>query len=225
MVAVPLQGYKVLFNHLPPVLLVPRELPSCAPGQLVRELFRRKSKRAPEGSFGTCGPARSRVLQSAVPCGEGDRGVAACHPPVDSECLRHGDEVSDGDHGVSIRVDQKRRLDVLHRPEGRLLPDSCPSGISAVSSLLSRETGLSVPCVVLRSVHGPTGVHQSSFWFQSGCIGGVCVYSITWTIGWSLRSRGIFCCSISNWFSSCVRIWGSSTGRSRISSPLLASSF
>ena len=88
-------------------------------------------------------------------------GLATCHRPVDCEWLCHGDEVSDGDLGVSVRVDQERGLDVLDRPEGRLLPDSCPSGISAVSSLLSRGTGLSVPCALLQFVHSPAGVHQS----------------------------------------------------------------
>ena len=33
--------------------------------------------------------------------------------------------------------------------------------MSAVFSLLSRGMGLPVLCTVLRSVHGPTGVHQS----------------------------------------------------------------
>ena len=66
---------------------------------------------------------------------------------------------------------------------------------------------------------------ESSLWFRSGRIGGVCFYSITWMIGWSSRSRGIFCCIIGNWFSSCAKICGlSSTGRSRTFNPLLVSS-
>ena len=36
------QGYKVPFHHLPPVLLVPQELPSCVQDQLVHRLFSRK---------------------------------------------------------------------------------------------------------------------------------------------------------------------------------------
>ena len=116
---------------------------------------------APEGDFGTRGPAGSGALQSAVPCGEGDKGLVNRYRSVDTEWLCHSDEVPHGDSGVSFRVDQERGLDVLHRPERRLLPDSCPSGIPAVSSLLSRRMGLSIPCVVLRSVHDPTGVYQS----------------------------------------------------------------
>ena len=50
-------------------------------------------------------------------------------------------------------------LDVLHRLERHVLSDSCPSRISAVSPLLSWETCLSVPGVVLWPVHGPVGVH------------------------------------------------------------------
>ena len=98
---------------------------------------------APEGSFGTYGPATSRFLQSAVPCREGDRGGggggggAARHRPVSSERLCYDDEESDGDPGIRVRVYQEKGLDVLDRPEGHLLPDSCPSGISTISSVLS----------------------------------------------------------------------------------------
>ena len=89
------------------------------------------------------------------------RGVATRHRSVGTEWLRHSDEVPHGDSGISFRVDQEGELDVLHRPERHLLPDSCPSGISAVSSLLSWRMDLSVPCIVLRSVCGPAGVYQS----------------------------------------------------------------
>ena len=66
-----------------------------------------------KGAFGTCGPAGSRFLQSAVPFREGDGGLAALHCPVDSERLRHGDEISNGDRDVCVGVDQERVLDVL----------------------------------------------------------------------------------------------------------------
>ena len=55
----------------------------------------------------------------------------------------------------------RKGLDILHRPERRLHPDSCPSRISAVSLLLSWGTSPSVPCVVLWSVHNPASVYQS----------------------------------------------------------------
>ena len=41
---------------------------------------------APKGSFGTHGPAGFRVLQSAVPCGEGD-GLVTRHRSVNTEWL------------------------------------------------------------------------------------------------------------------------------------------
>ena len=53
------------------------------------------------------------------------------------------------------------RLDVLHRLEGRIFSDSDPPGVLTVSSLLSRDTCVSVPSVVLRPIHGSEGVHQS----------------------------------------------------------------
>ena len=52
---------------------------------------------APEGCGGTHGPARSRVLQSAVPRREGDRELKARHRFVDVERIHHSDEVPNGD--------------------------------------------------------------------------------------------------------------------------------
>ena len=62
---------------------------------------------------------------------------------------------------------------------------------------------------------------ESLLWFRSGRIGGVCVFSVTWTTGWWLQSRGNFF-TIRPFFSSCAPIWElSSTGRSQTYSHLL----
>ena len=51
---------------------------------------------------------------------------------------------------ASVGVCQEGRLDVLDRPQGCVLPDSCPSGISAISSVLSRDVSTSsMPCFSL----------------------------------------------------------------------------
>ena len=56
---------------------------------------------------------------------------------------------------------QEEGLNVLDRSQRRVITDSFPSGISAVSSVLSRRACLPVPCPVFLSVHNSGGVHQS----------------------------------------------------------------
>ena len=71
---------------------------------------------APERCGGTSGPAGSRILQSAVPCGEGDGG-RGWRPVINLSTLkeiRHSDEVQYGDGCVCSWVDSIGGLDVLH---------------------------------------------------------------------------------------------------------------
>ena len=141
-----------------------------------------------EGSFGACGPARSRVLQLAVPGGEGDGGLPAHHQSVGSEWLHHADEVSDGDRRVHIGVYQtgNRMFSIdlkdayfqilVHRESWPYLR-FCLKGCGYCS----------VPCVsVCPRSHRCSP--ESLLWFRSGRTGGACTYFITWTTGWSLQS-------------------------------------
>ena len=88
------------------------------------------------------------------------KGLGA-HWSVGSSWLRHANEVRDGDRSVCVRVYQEEGLDVLDRPQRRVIPDSFPSRISTVSTVLSRRACLPVPCPVFLSVHNFGGVHQS----------------------------------------------------------------
>ena len=88
-------------------------------------------------------------------------GLEAHHLLICIEELRHTDEVPGGNGHVCSRVDLPGGLDVLHRPEGRILSDSDPSGVLPVSLLLSQETCVSVLGVVLQPIHSSAGVHQS----------------------------------------------------------------
>ena len=132
-------GFRVLFHHLPPMSLKPRELPSCSLGSVRAFALGGGLCDAPEGGLGAYEPALAGLLQLAVPCREGDESVGACHRCVGSQRLRLVDEESDGDSGVCVGVYQEGGLDVLDRPQGCVLPNSCPSGVLAVSSVLSRE--------------------------------------------------------------------------------------
>ena len=147
-------GYRVSSHHLPLVSLEPRELPSCSLGS-VRALALREevSKMLQKGA-----------LEPADQPGLGFYSwlfLMAHHRSVGSQWLRQVDEVPDGDSSVCVEVYQIGGLDVLDGPQKHVLPDSCPSGISAIFLVLSRGTRLPVPYLVFQSVHGPTGVHQS----------------------------------------------------------------
>ena len=102
-----------------------------------------------------------RLLTSPARAGEGNWGLEACHRSVCPQRLRDADKVQDGDSGDSLGVYREGGLDVLDKPQGRLLPDSHPSGLLTVPSVLSWEScRLPVLCPVLWPVHSSTGVYQ-----------------------------------------------------------------
>ena len=65
-----------------------------------------------------------------------------------------------GDRPVCSSVCPAGRLDGLHRPSGGVSPGSCSSGISSLPTLCGLWPRLPVHSSVLRSVHGPTGLHS-----------------------------------------------------------------
>ena len=68
--------------------------------------------------------------------------------------------VPDGDSCVGFGVDPKGRLDVLNQPQRPLIPDPHPSGLSPVSPVCSRRSGVPVSSLVLQPVYGSTSLHQ-----------------------------------------------------------------
>ena len=88
-----------------------------------------------------------------------DWGLEVHHRSVCPQRLHDVDEVQDGDGDVGLGVYPDGGLDVLDRPQGCLLPDSHPSGLSAISLVLPRESCLLVPCLVLWPVHSSAGVY------------------------------------------------------------------
>ena len=103
--------------------------------------------------------------------------------------------------------------DVLDRPQGRVLPDSCPSGILAISSVLSQGMwllfralcfGLSTVPQVFTRVFAL--VSEWAHWRSVHLLH----YLDDWLVIAELRTL------LQHWDSSCAGIWGSlSTGRSR----------
>ena len=157
-VAVLRDGNKVPFHHLPPVSLEPLKLSSCSPGSvhalaLQEEVSTMLQKGDPE-PVDLPGPGfYSQLFLVEKVTG----GLAARHRSVGSQRLHQTDKVQNGDCSVCVGVCQKGGLDVLDRPQRLVLPSSCPSGISAISLVLSRGTCLSVPCPVFQSVHAHSG--------------------------------------------------------------------
>ena len=128
-----------------------------------------------EGLFsGPCGQVRSgasssavsRLLQPAVRSVEDlgvlETGYRSLHPQL----VRGRSSLPHGDHPVCTAVSSSGRLDGLHRPQGGLPADPCPSGFSSLPSVCCSGPSLPVLCPLLRPVHGPSGLlsgHGSCF--------------------------------------------------------------
>ena len=113
-----------------------------------------------KGCCGACSSSVSLLLQLPV-CGLEDLGVvASCHRPISPQSLRGRVVLPHGDHPVCSSVCLTGRLDGLHRPSGGVSPGSCSSGISSLPTLCGSWPRLPVHSAVLRSVHGPTGLHS-----------------------------------------------------------------
>ena len=123
---------------------------------------------------GPCGQVRSgagssavsRLLQPAVRCVEDlgvlETGYRSLHPQL----VRGRGSLPHGDHPVCTAVSSSGRLDGLHRPQGGLPADPCPSGFSSLPSVCCSGPSLPVLCPLLRPVHGPSGLlsgHGSCF--------------------------------------------------------------
>ena len=122
---------------------------------------------------GPCGQVRSgasssavsRLLQPAVRSVE-DLGVLeAGYRSLDPQLVRGHSSLPHGDHPVCTAVSSSGRLDGLHRPQGSLPADPCPSGISSLPSVCCSGLSLPVLCPLLRPVHGPSGL----LWGHGSC--------------------------------------------------------
>ena len=113
-----------------------------------------------QGCCGAFSSSISRLLQLPA-CGLEDLGVVAtCHRPVSPQSLRERITLPQGDHPVCSSVCLTGGLDGLHRPSGGISLGSCSSGISSLPALCGSWPHLPVQSAVLRSVHGPAGLHS-----------------------------------------------------------------
>ena len=85
--------------------------------------------------------------------------MASGHRPVPAQSLRGHFALSHGDHPVCSYVSPTGGLDGLHRSWGGVSSGSCASGFSSLPTLCGSWPRLPIHSVVLRSVHGPAGLH------------------------------------------------------------------
>ena len=86
--------------------------------------------------------------------------VASSHRPVPAQSLRGPFALSHGDHPVCSYVSPAGGLDGLHRSSGGVSSGSCAYGISSLPTLCGSWPRLPNHSIVLRSVHGPAGLHS-----------------------------------------------------------------
>ena len=118
------------------------------------------------GCGGACSTSLPRLLQLPVR-GLEDLGVVeTSHRSLDSQSLHGRVSLPDGDHPVCAPVCPSGRLDGLHRPQGSLPPDSCPSGVSPLPSFCATWPSVPVHCALFRPLHSSAGLlpgHGSCF--------------------------------------------------------------
>ena len=154
-------GYQIPFSSPPPLSLDP--IPSSAiPRPPSRESSFRGGSLSHRQRSGRSCSSLPWVLQSLVRCLEDVGFVASGDRPLPPERVCASDSVRDGDQPVGSPCNSEARLDGLHRPEGCAPSGSCSSREQKVSSVCGFREGLSVQGPLLRSVHGPSGLHQGN---------------------------------------------------------------
>ena len=115
---------------------------------------------AAERHPGTGSPAQSWLLQSALSVTEDDRGVVTCDRLVESEWVHHPHQVLHGDSLIGLGVDQEGGHHVLDRPQGHILSDSSPCGVSYVSAVCYSGNCVPVPGILLQQFYCSPGLYQ-----------------------------------------------------------------
>ena len=154
-------GYRIPFLCDPPLSRAPISLPSYHPSSIKGVALRDCSQALVAKSAVELAPLPSLGFYSRlfVVWKTGYRSL-------DPQLVRGRSSLPHGDHPVCTAVSSSGRLDGLHRPQGSLPADPCPSGLSSLPSVCCSGPGLRVLCPLLWPVHSPSGLlsgHGSCF--------------------------------------------------------------
>ena len=119
----------------------------------------RGSSHVREGSCRGSFRSLRRFLQQAVRRPEGFRRLEACIGRLCLEHFRCSYEVQDGVAQVGSPCRSEERLDVVHRPAGRILPCASPSGVEEVPQVRVCGSGLSVQGSPIRPLDSSSSFH------------------------------------------------------------------
>ena len=114
-----------------------------------------------QGSSGAHPIQLPRLLQSTVRGPKELRRMETrdrLKPPQQDDI---SDKVSNGDSTERPGQPEQRRLDDLNRPKGRLLSDTDPCKIKALSEIPLGGPSLPVSGLMFRVINSPTGLHES----------------------------------------------------------------
>ena len=112
-----------------------------------------------ERSIRACSFAFSGLLQPDFCGDEGFGVVETSHRFVNPQSESLQNSLQDGDPSICASVRTERRLDGLHRLEGRLLANSSTSGQPQVPQICGLELGFSIQGSLFRFLHGSAGLH------------------------------------------------------------------
>lgn len=138
---------------------VPAGVPSLRTGFRERQSFGLRDSTAPRQGRNRKGAFNPRLLQSTVRSPQGFRRFPASTRSVDTQHVHLYHQVQDGDHHDGAVIGSPQRLDGVHRPKRRLLPDTGSSREPQVSSLYLERTTPTVSSPMFWSVYGSTGFH------------------------------------------------------------------
>ena len=104
-----------------------------------------------------------------------DGRLETCDRPLSLEQVYTTDEVQDENHDLTYGSSQEWRLFYLSRPQGRLFPNTCPSGVQIVSPVCLGQN-LAIESPVLWIINCITYSQESSRRYRHGhtCVEFVC---------------------------------------------------
>ncbi len=110
----------------------------------------------------SCESSLTGVLQPSVCCPKEGRVLETDYRPVHLESIPCSENLQDGHSQVHLCTSAQRRLDLLHRPYGRLLSHTYPQELKKVPKTPVRVSRFSVQGSSFRNFHRSLAVHKGT---------------------------------------------------------------